>query len=151
MLSASKQSIDAAVSLEIPDSVLVERVEGRWIHPASGRSYHTKFAPPKVEGKDDVWTPHHCTATPAVFTLTEPVRPPRVRCAVCREQVTGEALIHRSDDNPEVLKKRLTAFHEQTAPVVDYYRKQGKFAGIDANRPVPNVFGAIMAAINKPK
>ncbi|KAG2295608.1 hypothetical protein Bca52824_042277 [Brassica carinata] len=38
----------------IDDSVLEERITGRWIHPSSGRSYHTKFAPPKVPGVDDV-------------------------------------------------------------------------------------------------
>ena len=53
MLAAKGVSIDAVLNFEVPDEVLVERVEGRWIHPASGRSYHTKFAPPKVEGKDD--------------------------------------------------------------------------------------------------
>jgi adenylate kinase len=53
MLSAKGVSIDAVLNFGVPDEVLVERVEGRWIHPASGRSYHTKFAPPKVEGKDD--------------------------------------------------------------------------------------------------
>jgi len=118
MLGESKNSLDAATSFEIPDEVLVERVEGRWIHPASGRSYHTKFAPPKVAGKDDI---------------------------------TGDALVHRVDDNPDVLKKRLTQFHEQTQPVIDYYKKKGIYAGIDANKPVPNVFQAIMAAVNKPK
>ena len=34
--------------------ILVERIEGRRIHMASGRSYHTKFNPPKVEGVDDL-------------------------------------------------------------------------------------------------
>lgn len=53
MLSAKGVAIDAVLDFQVPDEVLVERVEGRWIHPASGRSYHTKFAPPKVEGKDD--------------------------------------------------------------------------------------------------
>ncbi|TYI51998.1 hypothetical protein E1A91_D12G215400v1 [Gossypium mustelinum] len=38
----------------IDDAVLEERISGRWIHPASGRSYHTKFAPPRVPGVDDV-------------------------------------------------------------------------------------------------
>ena len=41
---------------EVPDEVLTERICGRWIHKASGRSYHTKFAPPKsydgVSAKD---------------------------------------------------------------------------------------------------
>jgi adenylate kinase family enzyme len=62
----------------------VERVTGRWIHPASGRSYHTRFAPPKVPGRDDV---------------------------------TGEPLVQRKDDNADTLKNRLKAFHAQTKPV----------------------------------
>ena len=53
MLGAKGVAIDSVLNFEVPDEVLVERVEGRWIHQASGRSYHTKFAPPKVPGKDD--------------------------------------------------------------------------------------------------
>jgi hypothetical protein len=54
MLSESNTGLNSVVEFKIDDSVLVERIAGRWIHPASGRSYHTKFAPPKVAGKDDV-------------------------------------------------------------------------------------------------
>lgn len=46
--------MDKVLNFDVPDSVLEERVTGRWIHAASGRSYHTKFAPPKVAGNDDV-------------------------------------------------------------------------------------------------
>ncbi|EIE21133.1 adenylate kinase [Coccomyxa subellipsoidea C-169] len=46
-------AIDRVLNFVVPDSVLVERVTGRLIHPASGRSYHEKFAPPKTPGKDD--------------------------------------------------------------------------------------------------
>ena len=46
--------MDKVLNFDVPDSVLEERVTGRWIHPSSGRSYHTKFAPPKVAGNDDV-------------------------------------------------------------------------------------------------
>lgn len=46
--------VDKVINFEIEDSILEERITGRWIHPASGRSYHTKFAPPKVAGRDDV-------------------------------------------------------------------------------------------------
>eukprot|EP00775_Hariotina_reticulata_P010742 gene10741-10898_t len=53
MLSARGTAIDAVLDFEVPDQLLVERVIGRWIHPASGRSYHEKFAPPKVPGRDD--------------------------------------------------------------------------------------------------
>ncbi|CCO32666.1 adenylate kinase [Rhizoctonia solani AG-1 IB] len=48
------------------------------------------------------------------------------------DDVTGEPLIQRSDDNAETLRKRLAAFHQQTGPVVDYYKKQGIWKAIDA-------------------
>ncbi|KAF8645333.1 hypothetical protein AX16_007899 [Volvariella volvacea WC 439] len=48
------------------------------------------------------------------------------------DDVTGEPLIQRSDDNVETLTKRLKAFHTQTGPVVDYYRQKGLWHGIDA-------------------
>jgi adenylate kinase len=48
------------------------------------------------------------------------------------DDVTGEPLIQRSDDNAEALRKRLAVFHSQTGPVVDYYKKKGLWNGIDA-------------------
>ncbi|EUC65963.1 adenylate kinase cytosolic protein [Rhizoctonia solani AG-3 Rhs1AP] len=48
------------------------------------------------------------------------------------DDVTGEPLIQRSDDNAETLRKRLVTFHQQTGPVVDYYKKQGIWKAIDA-------------------
>ena len=47
-------NIDRVLEFKVDEEVLVERIEGRRIHEASGRSYHLKFNPPKVEGKDDV-------------------------------------------------------------------------------------------------
>ena len=46
--------IDFVLEIDVPDSDIVERMSGRRSHPASGRTYHVKFNPPKVEGKDDV-------------------------------------------------------------------------------------------------
>jgi adenylate kinase len=54
MLKAEGKSLDKVLDFEISDEVLVERCAGRLIHKASGRSYHTKFNPPKVAGKDDI-------------------------------------------------------------------------------------------------
>jgi len=48
------------------------------------------------------------------------------------DDVTGEPLTQRSDDNVETLRKRLGAFHQQTGPVVEYYKKNGLWQGIDA-------------------
>lgn len=54
ILAKQGDKIQAVLNFEIPDEVLVERIVGRRVHPASGRSYHVKFNPPKVEGKDDL-------------------------------------------------------------------------------------------------
>ncbi len=54
LLNQKHQSIDRVVNLVIDDDLLIKRVTGRLIHPASGRTYNIYFSPPKVEGKDDV-------------------------------------------------------------------------------------------------
>ena len=53
----------------------------------------------------------------------------------------------RSDDNPESLKKRLAVYHRDTAPLLDYYRKQGKVETVDGMAPVEDVTKAIAVAI----
>ncbi|KAE8690824.1 Adenylate kinase 4 [Hibiscus syriacus] len=54
MLRKQGTKIDKVLNFAIDDAVLEERITGRWINPSSGRTYHTKFAPPKVPGVDDV-------------------------------------------------------------------------------------------------
>ncbi|TYH31519.1 hypothetical protein ES288_A01G179000v1 [Gossypium darwinii] len=54
MLEKQGTKIDKVLNFAIDDSILEERITGHWIHPSSGRTYHTKFAPPKVPGLDDV-------------------------------------------------------------------------------------------------
>jgi adenylate kinase len=46
--------IDYVLEIDVPFEPIIERMSGRRVHPASGRSYHIKFNPPKAEGKDDV-------------------------------------------------------------------------------------------------
>ncbi|MCK7583048.1 MAG: adenylate kinase [Chromatiales bacterium] len=45
--------IDAVVEIDVPDEEIIKRMSGRRVHPASGRTYHVVFNPPKVEGVDD--------------------------------------------------------------------------------------------------
>jgi adenylate kinase len=47
-------TIDYVLEIEVPDSEIIERMSGRRVHMASGRSYHVKFNPPKVAGVDDL-------------------------------------------------------------------------------------------------
>ena len=82
--------IDYVIEIAVPDEEIIQRMSGRRVHPASGRTYHVKFNPPKVADKDDV---------------------------------TGEPLILRQDDQPETVKERLHVYHAQTQPLIKYYSK----------------------------
>ena len=53
-LRASNIDIDFVVEIEVGDDEILRRMSGRRVHPASGRTYHVEFNPPKLQGKDDV-------------------------------------------------------------------------------------------------
>ena len=59
-------------------------------------------------------------------------------CEVC-----GEKLILRDDDKPETVQKRLNVYHEQTQPLIDYYKKQGILKAVDGTQDMNDVFTAI--------
>ena len=46
--------LDYVLEIDVPDSAIIERMSGRRVHAASGRTYHLRFNPPKAEGRDDV-------------------------------------------------------------------------------------------------
>ncbi|XP_003384842.1 PREDICTED: adenylate kinase 2, mitochondrial-like [Amphimedon queenslandica] len=71
--------------------------------------------------------------------------PPKVPM---KDDVTGEDLIHRSDDNEETLKKRLESYHTQTKPLVEYYKEQGLHRCIDANQINDKVWQDLLNAIS---
>jgi adenylate kinase len=87
-MKAAGVRLDYVLEIDVPFDAIIERMSGRRSHPASGRTYHVKFNPPKVEGVDDV---------------------------------TGEPLVQRADDQEETVKKRLDVYSAQTRPLVDYY------------------------------
>ena len=45
--------LDHVLEIDVPDAAIIERMSGRRVHMASGRTYHVKFNPPKAEGRDD--------------------------------------------------------------------------------------------------
>ena len=47
-------AVDYVLEIDVPDSAIVERMSGRRVHVASGRTYHLRYNPPRVAGKDDV-------------------------------------------------------------------------------------------------
>jgi adenylate kinase len=68
-----------------------------------------------------------------------------------KDDVTGEPLIQRSDDNPEALKKRLATYHKQTEPVVNYYQKTGIWKGIDASQEPGQVWKSLLNILDGEK
>jgi adenylate kinase len=63
--------------------------------------------------------------------------------------VEGAALVQRADDTEEVFKERMRAYAALTAPVVDHYREQGRFAEVDGDRPIAVIAAGIVAAVEK--
>ena len=53
-MKAAGVKLDVVLEIDVPEEAILERATGRRVHQPSGRSYHVKFNPPKVEGKDDV-------------------------------------------------------------------------------------------------
>jgi adenylate kinase len=72
--------LDYVVEIEVPEEDIIERMSGRRVHPASGRSYHVRFNPPKAEGQDDV------TGEPLVQRDDDREETVRKRLAVYRDQ-----------------------------------------------------------------
>jgi adenylate kinase len=92
-MKAAGVKLDYVLEIDVPFDAIIDRMSGRRSHPPSGRTYHVKFNPPKVDGVDDV---------------------------------TGEALVQRADDQEETVKKRLDVYSAQTRPLVEYYSTWAK-------------------------
>jgi adenylate kinase len=116
-LEALGIAIDQVVEFVVDDEEIVQRMSGRRVHPASGRTYHVVFNPPREADKDDV---------------------------------TGEPLIQRDDDSEATVRKRLAVYHEQTKPLVGYYREKAeqgavRFASINGIGAVEDITARLLA------
>jgi adenylate kinase len=127
LLSESGERVNSVVSLEVPDQVLEDRICGRWIHKSSGRSYHVLNAPPKSQKRDET--------TGKVIKET------------MLDDLTGEPLTRRRDDNPEALVTRLSEFHEKTEPILEHYKPWGTINRVDCNRDIGSIWPDIDSAI----
>ena len=114
LLNDLSVTLDKVLYLNVPESVLVERIVGRRVAEGSGCVYHIEFKPPRKAG-------------------------------VCDE--SGEKLIHRSDDKDEVVKQRLKAYNEQTAPLIEYYRKKNILFELNGYGTPEEVFSRIQTAL----
>jgi len=66
-----------------------------------------------------------------------------------KDDVTGEPLIKREDDNEVTLKKRLEAYHKQTLPVVGFYKQQNLLATLDATQKSDKVYSTMRSLIDR--
>jgi len=124
MLKERGESVDVVISLEVPDALLEERICGRWVHKASGRSYHATFNPPKS----------------LIKQKGKQAKPKRMF-----DDVTGEQLEQRSDDTKEALVARLEAYHKQTKPILAHY--ESVVTAIDAAQEMDTVWKSIDAIL----
>ena len=60
----------------------------------------------------------------------------------------GELLVVRKDDNPETVKERLHVYFKQTAPLIDFYKQQGKLVSVDGDKPIEEVFEQIVKVLS---
>lgn len=92
--------INLVVLLKTPTSKIVERIEGRWIHAPSGRTYNTTFQRPIKEGLDDI---------------------------------TGEKLTKRADDDLNTWRIRLEQFEKTSEPLLSHYAQKNVLWEVQGN------------------
>merc|ERR1712087_517468 len=118
LLAKSGEAVSLVMAFDVDAAVLEERICGRWMDKASGRSYHTKFCPPKSMklGPDGNVIPE-----------------------TMKDDETGALLYQRSDDTAEALKKRLDGYRNQTVPILDHYGPKGIVRTVDGGKHIKEV------------
>ena len=111
ILAGMGAPVKSAVLIDVPDSIIQDRIAGRRTCPKCKAGYHVKNLPPKVEGI----------------------------CDNC-----GTELVIRKDDNPDTVKDRLVVYHQQTEPLIAYYREKGLLRMVDGTTGVKNVAEAFL-------
>lgn len=114
ILDKTGAEIRSVVLIDVPDSIIQDRIAGRRTCPKCKAGYHVKSLPPKVEGK----------------------------CDCC-----GADLVIRKDDNPDTVKDRLEVYHQQTEPLIAYYKAKGLLRVVDGNNAPEKNAEAFKAAM----
>jgi adenylate kinase len=118
MLGELDAPLDGVLLLAVPREELVRRLAGRWLCRKCGRSFHEAFAP--YRGGD---------ADP------------------CPTDGGACELYQRDDDTPATVENRLNVYDQQTAPLIDYYRRRELLREVDGRRSPDEVYGQIKAAV----
>lgn len=100
LLASQGTQVHAAISLEVEDDAMVDRISGRHTCDGCGEGYHETFKRPEIEGKCD-------------------------KCG-------SDKFRRRADDNPDTVRRRLVAYHAETAPLIAFYGETGALQTLDA-------------------
>lgn len=126
--------------------------EGKKLTPLLEKLYgrdNIKVIALRLNPKDTLWRNSHrreCElATHSILYSNETKK--LTKCPL-----DGSELIHRKDDNPEIIKTRLEEYKQRTFPLMKYFKKQGiKIKEIDGHQSVSDVFNDILKNITKPR
>lgn len=111
LLESKGTQVHAAISLEVEDDAMVERISGRHTCDGCGEGYHETFKRPVVEGTCD-------------------------KCG-------GMKFRRRADDNADTVRRRLVAYHNETAPLISFYEETGALQTVDAMGDIDAITSAL--------
>jgi adenylate kinase len=136
-----------------PDDIVVAIVEDRIEQPDARKGFILDGFPRTVAQAEalDRMLKRHGIGLEAVIELRvdEAALIRRIENRIAQMTAQGQPL--RSDDNPEVLHRRLAAYREQTAPLISYYRRHGLLRSIDGMQNVEDVAAQILRALDDEK
>ena len=115
-----RQDVDIVLNLAVPFEVIIERIKGRYVHPQSGRVYHTEFNPPKVP-VCIMGVAGQVLSFNEIQVFVNTLKEYKL-ILQGKDDQTGDDLIQREDDKPETVLARLEAYQKQTEPVLQFYR-----------------------------
>lgn len=127
MLAKGGESVSLVMAFDVDPKVLEERICGRWLHKATGKSYHVKFAPPKSMklGPDG-----------------QPIK------ETMKDDETGDLLYQRGDDTAAALKARLDEYFGKTVPILDHYKPKGIVKTVDGGQEIRKVWADVSAGLS---
>jgi len=133
----------------VPDEVVVGIISDRINEPDARRGFVLDGFPRTVkqaEALDGLLAQKGLKLDGIVeLKVDEGILLTRIAKRLAETQARGEAV--RPDDNPEAFKTRLGAYREQTAPLIDYYRKKGALKSVDGMAGIDDVSRSIDAAL----
>ena len=136
----------------VPDEVVVAIIADRIAQPDARNGFILDGFPrtvPQAEALDKLPAERGMKLDAVIdLEVNDEVLLRRIETRVAQMQARGEPV--RADDNPESLKKRLAAYHAQTAPLSAYYRRKGTLKSTDGMAPIDTVSAAIAKLLAKP-